>query len=304
MKYALESLGKKVTALRGDSEIPKAYSSMPGVDTLTPKNFVEFDLSSVDLFISLDSSSLDMVSHIETLSIPQSLSVVVIDHHKSNRKYGSINLVDDTYPATCQILADIFECWNIKLTKEIGTNLIMGIYTDTGGFKYHNVTADTFKTVSKLVEVAPDYSDVIFNMENTNSPGVIAFTGKALSSVETYCGGMLAIASVPYSFIQEKGLVLDELGGHDIANQLKSVVGWDIGVFMTESDKGTVKVSMRTRNPDRYDLSVIAASMGGGGHRAAAGVLIKAPLEEAKRRVVDKITPLVSPTLAPSLTKV
>jgi phosphoesterase RecJ-like protein len=151
------------------------------------------------------------------------------------------------------------------------------------------VTSDTFKIISKLTEVAPDFHKAIFNMENSNTPDSIAFIGKALSSIDIHCGGILAISSIEYSFIKDKGLNVEDLSSDYIPNQLKSVIGWDVAVFLIESKEGFVKVSMRTRNPDKYDLSVIALALGGGGHKAAAGALIKGSIEEAKKMVVTEV---------------
>lgn len=294
MKYALEGMGKKVVALRGDSEIPSAFAGMPGCDGFTQSNFVDFMKSggpgqSVDLFIAMDSSSTDMISRAGEVVFPPSLAVVVIDHHVSNTRYGTINLVDSSYPATCQILADLFFSWGIDITREIATDLIMGIYSDTGGFKYQSVGPDTFGVMEKLVAIAPDYHKVIFGIENSGTAGELKFLGKALSSIETHCGGRLAIAAVPYDFVKKENLSASDMGSSDIANQLKSVVGWDIGVGMSEIEPGKIKVSFRTRDSERYDLSKIAGEVGGGGHRAAAGAFMTMPLDEAKAKIIDAV---------------
>ena len=62
MKFALQSLGKKVTIIAGDSPVPSAFSHFPGFAEIIPKNFFEIDLAAFDLFIIQDSGSLDRIS--------------------------------------------------------------------------------------------------------------------------------------------------------------------------------------------------------------------------------------------------
>ena len=69
---------------------------------------------------------------------------IVIDHHSGNTMFGQYNYVNPVAPTTAQILSVIFDYYEIEITKEIGTCLITGIITDTGGFKYSNVNSDTF----------------------------------------------------------------------------------------------------------------------------------------------------------------
>jgi len=87
----------------------------------------------------------------------------------------------------------------------------------------------------------------------------------------------------------EKGISIDAIGGGDgMANRLKSVIGWDIGIIMIEMEPNKIKVSMRSRDPEKYDVSILASSLGGGGHRAAAGIKLAMSLAEAKKSVVAK----------------
>jgi phosphoesterase RecJ-like protein len=73
-----------------------------------------------------------------------------------------------------------------------------------------------------------------------------------------------------------------------MANRLKSVIGWNIGVIMIETEPGKVKVSMRSRDPELYDVSKLAVALGGGGHRAAAGIKLSMSLDEARVAIVAK----------------
>ena len=288
MMHVLEATGKKVTVIRGDSNVPAAFSGLPGFEKIISKNFFEIDLTQFDLFLIQDSGGLNQISRVAPVVFPANLKTITIDHHATNPNYSQINLVDATYPATCHILYDLFTLWNVKITPDIAKCLILGIYTDTGGFKYPATTSATLTAVARLAEIAPDYTAAIALMENSNTPGVIAFQGLALSSTTLYFNNRVAISVVSYESLQNKNINKDELFP-DIASILKSVIGREIGVKMVEDQPGGVRVSFRTRDANVYDVSKIAVVLGGGGHKPAAAAYMKCGLDEAVKKVVEAI---------------
>jgi phosphoesterase RecJ-like protein len=286
MKFALEGMGKNVTLIQGDNEIPKAFD-FPGVGAVEKKSYGEIDASSFDLFIALDAASPKMISFKIDVVFPDSLRVVVIDHHVSNTNYGHINCVDGTYPATAQILSDLFKEMNVRLTHDIALNLFMGMYSDTGGFRYGRVNSSTFRTVAELVDLAPEFAKIIFTMENSNRKESLIFDGLALSSIKEFCGGHLVIASVSNKQIVDNNIDSSKISTHKIVNDIKSVEGYDIGMSIVEIEPGFVKMSFRTRDSNKYDVSKLATALGGGGHRAAGGARLNMTLPEAINKVVE-----------------
>ncbi len=294
MKLALEQFGKKATLIRGDSSIPEVFARLPGAAEIVPKNFFEIDRSQFDLFLILDSGSLDRISQVkgvDEIFFPETMKTVNIDHHVSNLNYArDINLVVTEYPSTTLILFDLFKEWGIKLTHDIALNLFMGSYTDTGGFRFATTTPETFSAAAELVRNAPDFSDFLFTMDNSRSQQELLFQGAALGSIETFLGGFLAVASVSAVRLREIGVTELSINGGMVANIIKSAVGWDIGVCITELAPGNIKVSFRTRDAKKYDLAKITESLGGGGHKAAAGVVLKGvSLDDAKKKIVAAV---------------
>jgi len=315
-KAVLEQLGKKVTIIRGDSPIPLAFSHFPGFSAIVLKNFFEImaevandattsdNISSFDLFIIQDSGSIDRVSSLGTVVFPSTMKTIVIDHHVSNTSFAhDINLVEPTYPATALILYDLFKLWNITLTPDIAANLFIGMYTDTGGFKYNSVTPETFLAAAELVRIYADFSRLISTMENSRRPEELTFQGLALSNIVQFpishgtssAGSSVgsdkyaALATVSYEDLQRCGLSAEDASASLIATILKSVTGWDFGAGLVEIEPGKVKVSFRARNSDTCDLSVIAAKLGGGGHKAAAAAVVLGNIDEVKKKVIDTV---------------
>jgi phosphoesterase RecJ-like protein len=288
MKFACEQLGKKAVVIRGDSSaISDGFAGFPGVENIVGKSFGEVDLSEFDLFVSLDSGSPDRVSFKQPPVFPLSIPSINIDHHKSNTMYADINLVP-TCVSTTYILYYLFKIWGININHDIALNLFMGLYTDSGGLRYHPIDFTVFQVAADLVKIAPDFVDAIFTMDNTQRKESIFFEAMALNSIETFLDDNIAMASISFDDIKKNNIALDSIHT-DIPNKLKSVVGWNIGMTVIEREPNDIKVSMRSRDADRFDVSKLAVALGGGGHRAAAGIRFSnTTLKEAKEKIVSK----------------
>jgi phosphoesterase RecJ-like protein len=288
MKFALEQMGKKATVIKGDSEIPEAFMHFPGATEIVQKNFLEVDLKEFDLFLSLDTASKDRISTLGPVVFPEGLKVINIDHHATNPGFGMIDLIETSYPATCQILFDLFSCWKLNITHEIAANLFIGIYTDTGGFKYRGTNVRTFEVAGGLASVIPDFPKIIVRMEQSRTPEHIAFLGLGLSSVETFFDGVFALSCISAEALSEKRIPLEEAHASSIAPFITSVTDWKFGGCLCETGQGIVKGSFRSSDIERFDVAQLTAALGGGGHKAAAGVTLKMPIDEAKKLVVAK----------------
>ena len=292
MKFALEQMGKKAVVIKGDSEIHVAFKHFPGANEIVQKNFFEIDLKEFDLFIIVDTGNMEMVSGKKKVEFPKELRTIVIDHHFSNNGYGDIDLIDKSAPATAFILFQLFFEWEINITKPIALNLMLGMYSDTGGFKYEQTDYRLLQAAAYCAKIAPDYTESIFLLENSEPKEAIYFKSLALNSIETFCNDKVAISSVSYSDLKAKQIPIHVVSGSEIANLLKSVIGWDIGVLMTEVEPGRIKMGFRTRDSEKYDVSKIAVAFGGGGHKSASGADSKLSLNNTKELVVEKIKSL------------
>lgn len=288
MKMALEQWGIKVTAIRGDSEhISPGFSEFPQVDAIIGKSFAEVDLKEFDLFIILDSGSPQMISYKNVPVFPLPIKTLVIDHHKSNEHYADMNVVD-VCSSTAFMLFQLFILWHVDITPEIALNLFIGMYTDSGGFRYEPTDYKVLEAASILAKIAPSFPKVLFHMQNTQTKGSIYFEALALNSVETFLGDNIAMASVSLKQLQEKNIPVEEAHS-DIPNKLKSVVGWNVGISLIEREPRHIKVSMRSRDVEKFDVSKLAVALGGGGHRAAAGArFMGTSMEDAKKMILSK----------------
>lgn len=289
--HVLKNMGKDVTIIQGDNPIPNNFLLIPGVDKIYPKNIFQLDLSQFDLFIINDSSSMKQITRLGKIKFPKNLTTVAIDHHLSSEKFANINLILPKYPATCQILFDLFQLRKIKITKKIAACLFIGIYTDSGGFKYVNTNHRTLFIASVLSKIYSNFTELIFNVENNDKPDRLKFISVLLDSVETHFSNHVAIASISFDRIQSLQFSPQTINNYsEISNLLKAVIGWDITLTFMEIQPKVVKVSLRTRDSKKYDLSKIAlATKAGGGHKSAAGATLETSLDEAKKTMLNII---------------
>ncbi len=289
MHEYLKSLSKQVTHISGDSKVPGYLSKLPGADEIQNKTIFDIDLSKIDLYLIIDTGGINQITKLKEFELPENLMTVVIDHHASNLGFGKINLVEKDVIAASQIVYELLKAWNVEISTEMALNLFIGIYTDSGGFKYNLTSPKTFEAASELVRINPEYWRMIFIMENSREEGEIRYEGLALSKIEKYFSGKVAVSVVTLSDLKKHQLDQKYARTGDLANKIKSVVGFEIGICLAEKEKGVFGLSFRTRDSDKYNLSVVSSKLNGGGHKAAAGGLLKGSLKNAREELLEAL---------------
>lgn len=289
MYHALRGMGKDVTVISGDSPKPENLSVLPGFDQIKAQTYGETDLSEFDLFIILDSGAIQMVSRLTPVEFPEHLKTIVIDHHASNIGYADINLVEAEYPAAAQVIYDLLVSLGVSITPEIAICLFVGIYYDTGGFRFRPVTTRTFEVAAALVSSYPNFSEIISAISDNIDPSQLKFQAVAFERIELFGHDQVAVISLPYELLQQYEFKEDATKNQSFSNILISVRGWNIGVSVIEKEPGFNRISFRAKEKSGFDLTKVAGLLGGGGHKPAAGALVEGTNEEAKAKVVEAI---------------
>lgn len=287
----LENNNIKFTAILGDSDYPSKLSALPRNNLIQRINLSQINKESFDVFVILDSSSWSQVSQKYDTAMPKSMTTIVIDHHASNTVYGDINIIDVHASSTCEMLYNLFSTWAARITPSIAMYLYVGIYGDTGGFKHPNTSFKTFKVVSELVKINPNYHQIIFELENNRSPEDLLLMGMALQSVSQHLNGKVGISYVSLSDFERMSISITKATKALVGDTLRSVINWPIVVSLVQTEPLSIMVSFRTRDESKYDMSLLAKSIGvdGGGHKGAAGTTIRNTLELAIKEIVDTI---------------
>ena len=292
MKKYLVSIGKNVTAIIGDYDYPtNMIDSFPIEKEIEKKSFFDINLEDFDLFIILDSSSTTQISRQGEVIFPEHLKTIVIDHHKTNIRFGDINLVDKDAASTTQVLYKLFKEWNVEIDKDLALYLFIGIYGDTGGFQYTLTSPETFRIATELVSVCPNYHRAVFNLENNKREIEIEMMGLALSNIKKYFNGKVVLTVIPYEVIKERNISKEDATEGLVPEILRSVKGWDIVGSLVEIEDGVTRIALRTRDEKKYDVSIIAKNVGtgGGGHPGAAGTTVMKNVYDAEKELVECI---------------
>lgn len=281
MQKVIENLGLSVDVIC-PSEIPDDLHFLNKSNNIKIIDYTNFNFSDYELFITLDSSTYGMVSGDKSLELPN-IKIIVIDHHYTNTKFGSLNLVDEKTTSTAELLFKIFEDWDIKFDKDIATDLLTGILGDTGCFQYTGVGKETLQIASKLIDFGAQKDNIVLNIYKTVEFKTVKFWGKIIENMQKDDNFNFVWSAVPNSVYKEFGE--DISAKEDASNLLAPIVNnTDFGLIMVESSLNVLSVSFRSRNG--FDVSKIAQEIGGGGHIVASGAKVEGKFDEAVEKVL------------------
>ena len=208
-----------------------------------------------------------------------------IDHHISNTRFSNNLLLDASAAATAEIIYELIVKMKVAINDITAKALYTGIVTDTGCFKYSNVTAKTHIIASELYEFNIDAPEINRLMFDTKSRNLLELEKMVLETAEYYFDNRCMLLSVTAEMQEKTGCCGTELEG--IAVISRSVEGVKAGITFKQTDENEFKVSLRTYPP--LNASAICKKLGGGGHNAAAGASVKGSLEEVKEKVLQAV---------------
>lgn len=264
------------------SKIPDVYSYLPYLNEV--KNIDEYDKSrEYDLVINVDVASLDRIMDAKILFDKAKFNVN-IDHHKTNNAYGNLNFINPDASSTGEVLFGCFNQmgWNIYLDTAIC--LYTAILTDTGSFRFDNTKPSTFEAAAKLVEIGVQPSDIYKKVYESDSKTLVMFQAHCISKAK-----FLEDDKIAYTIVYKKDMEKFSAGDdcmEGLTEKLRAIVTTRIAFVAKEMKNGGTKVSMRSKFAD---VAEICEVFGGGGHKFAAGCTIKAPVEEAARKILEEI---------------
>jgi len=269
---AFQQQGKRVSAHMIDG-LPGRYKFLPG------SQFVSETLpSEADLWIFVDASDAER-SGFPSEKFPETIDIQ-IDHHPTNNRFAMVNVVDDQAASTTQILFDLLPALGFELDTDVATNLLVGLITDTIGFRTHSVTPEVLEIAAELMRKGASMAKIYEKVLSERSFVSVHYWGKGLNRIERLNG--LVWTSLTLEDRSEVGYPGSD--DADLVNLLSRIEEAHIALVFVEQSESSVKVSWRS-SPD-FDVSQTASSFGGGGHRQAAGATIEGSLAEVQGRVL------------------
>lgn len=219
----------------------------------------------------------------ERLKAKYPAPVAVIDHHLSNVGFATMNLVDSASAATCEILAGLFFDHALPVDAQSAQALYAGILTDTGQFRFNSTSRRCFVLAGELVVRGAKPAEAGYELYERETEGKLRLLQHYLASLKTECAGRVCIGTLRPGIFEETGSNHEDTEG--LVDYARCIEGVEIGALIEMRADGTVKASLRAKNPD-YRVDLVAARFNGGGHACAAGLNLKTDTADFHARLV------------------
>ncbi len=258
--------GSGRTAVASFSEpftVATHYRDVPGLPALCkPADFP----AQPEVMLTFDCGSRSRLGDLEA-SAAAATELIVLDHHLSNERYGTLNLVVPHAPATAAVVVDLLDALHIPLNREAAIGLYIGLVCDTGRFQYEATTADTFALAERLMAFDLPIADIGRHLFDEHRFAYVQLLGNVLSNAVLDPEVKLVWATIPIAVQEQFGIAYEELeAAIDI---VRTTAEAEVACVLKEDADGQWRGSLRSTGT--CDVSQLAAIFGGGGHRYAAG---------------------------------
>ena len=282
----LEAKGKQVWMINSDP-VPYNLEWLPGA-----KRIRVYD-HSVDLVEAM--ASADAVIVVDTNAVARlgtpgnqikgaSGHRILIDHHTDPETWFDHVHRRESASSTGELLYELMAAWDLDaITADAAVSLYVAILTDTGSFRYSQVTPTLHRMTADLLErAAMNPSDICANVYDRKSPEGMKLLAAVLATQQLHFDGRVGTMAVTQQMLEDTGAAVEETDG--FVNMLLSIEGVSVALLYTETARGT-KISFRSKGD--WEVHRWAQHFGGGGHRNAAGAFVKSRLDDTVQQIID-----------------
>ena len=262
--HVLRAAGRDVVAsFPTPFRVAPHYRDLPGLDLLVaPTEFPE----TPDVMVTFDCGSASRLGDLEPAA-RRARELVVIDHHVTNERYGTVNLVVPAAAASGVVVQTVIDALGLPLERDAAVCLYAALVCDTGRFQYESTTPEVFDLARRLTEFdvpVPALSRALFEEHRF---AYLKLLGEALGRAELDVDRRFVWTAVTRDMLERHDVSVDEVEG--LIDVLRRAVEAEVTCVCKVDDDGAVRVSLRSLGT--VDVAAIAIANGGGGHRFAAG---------------------------------
>jgi phosphoesterase RecJ-like protein len=278
----LKGMGKKSAVVNGD-ELPSQYDFMGIAGKISTNMDEEFDY---EVAVVLDCPVIRRVGEAKKY-LERAKIVINIDHHISNENFGDINWVEGNVSSCGEMIYRLYKEIGADIDRECAFYLYIAILTDTGSFAYENTSSDTHAIASDLVSKGLNPRIVHQSLYENKTLPEIELLKDALSTLKVVHAGKVAFMYVNKKMLNKHKLDISVTEG--FINYARSVKTVKVAVIFFEDPTrpGVTPISFRAKGEVNVDR--IAAVFGGGGHKNAAGCVVKDSMKPTMKKVLAKI---------------
>ncbi len=263
----LEQLGKTVTLTCRD-DIPRPFQFLPGIERIQRDCL----LGTYDAICIVDCGDLRRTGLADRIREFTRLRgrIINIDHHQRNdlHKLAALNYVAFDASSASELVFHLTEALGTELTEDIATNILAGLYNDTGGFKHSNTSTMVLEQAATLLAQGGRLGDITDHMANFKSVAALKLWGVALTRLQYHRSLRIVTSLITQQDLRQCDAYLEDLAG--CVNLINSVPSAKAAILLAELPDGRIKGSLRTER-SAVDVAALANLFGGGGIKKAAG---------------------------------
>ncbi|MDD5432179.1 MAG: bifunctional oligoribonuclease/PAP phosphatase NrnA [Candidatus Omnitrophica bacterium] len=285
----LRKLGKEAYIVNEDG-IPYEYGFLPRKEIVRKfdKGVLRLDF---DCFVALDCSDLRRTGEVYKLNSKYA-PVINIDHHISNEMFGDVNWVDPHSSSASEMIYRLYKYMHIAFTDESALFLYVGIFTDTGSFRYSNTTSFTHKAASELLKFKISVPQVYNNVYGNIPYQDIKALTRIFPNLKLESAGKIAWVQIERAMLKESEQSFD-IADH-VLSFARAIRGVEVVVLFRHNLGVKDEIRINFRSQGKVDVNKIAKEFGGGGHKTASGATVRGDINQVRRKVLSRIKEEVS----------
>ncbi len=239
-----------------------------------------------DLFLVLDCSNRKRIAA-AGYPIEQCPTVVNIDHHPDNERFGTLVLLNSDAAATAQNLYFLFRDAGFHISAENATRLLLGLISDSGCFRFDNTDAAALRAGADLLDLGADHHRIILSVFSSRPENLVRLESElGAKRLKTALGGRFAWMVLDPELLARYGVEVRNT--ESLIEIPRNIAGVEFAAVL-RPENGGYKLSLRAKNAP-YSAGRIARRLNGGGHEMAAGGFIPAEtLEKAENILLQQV---------------
>ena len=257
------------------------YRELPGLDLLTPPELVDRE---PEVLATFDCGSTDRLGELET-SAKGAGELIVVDHHASNARYGTINVIDVDAAASGVLVRRLVDRLGLPLTRDAAICLYAALVCDTGRFQYESTTCEVFALAEELADYDLPISSLSRTLFEEHRFAYLKLVADVLARAQLVPEKRFVWAQVTQDDLARHDVTFEEVEGLiDLVRRTREA---DVSCVLKEAGDGAWRVSLRSLGA--VNVCTIAEREGGGGHKLAAGFTTDDPAEVVVERILASL---------------
>lgn len=259
------------------------YQFLPGLELASkPQEFPDAPA----VMMTFDCGSMSRLGGLEPAA-RSAAELIVVDHHASNARYGTINLIDSDAAATAVMVRRLAGALGWPLTRDAALCLYTGLVTDTGRFQYSNTTPEVFDLARELIEFDLPIAEMSRSLFEEHRFAYLQLAAACISRAQLDSDAQFIATWVTAGDLASYGVTIEETEG--LIDLVRRAAEAEVSCVLKEAPEG-IRVSLRSIR--RVDVGAVAQSFGGGGHRFASGFTAEGSIESVLAAIRSRLAEL------------